>query len=350
LLGPPAAALLAAPLTAILLMQIRHNLTKLCLFVFSFLHQYEVDCGPGERRQYLRKYSKMDVITHVRTFSAVVRYGSFTEAAHQLNVVPSVVAKRIGQLEQELNTRLFERTTRKIVLTEAGERFHTRAADLVADFEELVASVERDAGKLEGHLSVMAPTTLTVRALGPVLRRFLEQHPKITMQISLVDHSVNPAENGVDIAISGRLASYDGVVDVPLCPVRPVLCAAPAYLQHHAEPKHPRDLGRHACLVFSPTGTNWNFQTSRGMVSVDVMPRLTTDDNLTLLDAARAGLGVALLPKYVASSALESGELQQLLPSYSPQENWFKAYVPRRRMKLARVAALLDWLVAEMPD
>ncbi|MBU9205435.1 LysR family transcriptional regulator [Burkholderia multivorans] len=331
-------------------MQIQVNLTKLYVFAFDYLHQSDRLALAGQIDYVRGKDRKMDVITHVRTFAAVARYGSFTEAAHQLDIAPSVVARRISQLEKELNTRLFERTTRKVTLTEAGERFHTRAAELVADFEELVTSVERDAGKLEGHLSVMAPTTLTVRALGPILRSFLEQHPRITMQISLVDRSVNPAESGVDVAISGRLASYDGVVDIPLRPVQPVLCAAPSYLQRQALPTHPRDLARHACLAFSPTGTTWNFHTSRGIVSVDVVPRLTADDNLTLLDAARSGLGIALIPKYVAGTALESGELEPLLPDFLPQENWFKAYVPRRRMNLARVKALLDWLGAQWVD
>ncbi|RKP46130.1 LysR family transcriptional regulator [Pararobbsia silviterrae] len=286
----------------------------------------------------------MDVITHVRTFVAVVRGGSFTEAAHKMGVVPSVVARRIAQLEAELKSQLFERSTRKVVLTEAGERFYGRAGDVVEDFEALMSAVERDAGKLEGPIRVMAPTTITLAQLGQVFCRFLEAHPRITMQISLVDHSANPAESGYDVAISGRLASYDGVVDIPLRPVRPILCATPAYLDTHPKIQHPRDLAHHACLVFSPTGTTWNFQSSRGVVSVDVSARLQADDNMTLLEAARAGLGVALLPQYVSAQALGAHELVEVLPDFSPQENWFKAYVPRRRMRTARVKALIDWL------
>jgi DNA-binding transcriptional LysR family regulator len=286
----------------------------------------------------------LDVITHVRTFTVVARYGNFTEAAHQLEVVPSVIARRIAQLEQELDTRLFERSTRKVTLTEAGERFYTRAVTLVSDFEDLVASVERNAGKLEGHLRVMAPTTLTLQQLAPVLCAFLDEHPHITLDLSLVDHSANPAESGFDIAISGRLASYDGVVDIPLRPVQPVLCASPAYLRDARPLVHPRDLTSHPCLVFAATGTNWQFQSARGVVSVDVTPRLRADDNLTLREAACTGLGVALLPMYVASEAIASGQLTQLLPQFAPQENWFKAYVPRRNLNVARVRALIDWL------
>lgn len=286
----------------------------------------------------------MDTTTHIRTFVEVVRCGGFSEAARQLGVVPSVVARRVAQLEQELNTRLFERTTRKVALTEAGERLHARAAGVVAEFEDLLQAVRRDEGKPEGHLRVMAPTTLTLERLGDVFCDFLQAHPRITLELCLVDRSTNPAEAGFDLAISGRAAIYEGVVDVPLGPVQPLLCAAPAYVRAHGEPAHPRELADHACLVFAPTGTAWAFQGSRGTASVDVRPRLLADDNRTLLRATLAGLGIALLPRYIGGEALARGELLTLLPRFAPQENGFKAYVPRRKMGLARVNALLEHL------
>ena len=119
----------------------------------------------------------MDTTTHLRTFIAVVRGGGFSDAARQLGVVPSVVAKRIAHLEQELHTRLFDRTTRKVTLTEAGEKLVSRASGIVAEFEELLHSVRRDEGMPEGHLRVMAPTTLTMAQLGPVFCSFLAARP-----------------------------------------------------------------------------------------------------------------------------------------------------------------------------
>ncbi len=283
----------------------------------------------------------MDLITHIRTFAEVVRAGSFSGAARGLHVVPSVVAKRIGQLERELGTRLFERTTRKVALTEAGESFHAKAMEVVANFEDLVHTVERDEGKLEGHIRVMAPTTLAIERLGPVFRSFLAEHPRISIELSLVGHSASPAERGFDIAVSGRAATYEGVVDIPLCPVKPLLCAAPSCLDTHAPLAHPRELANQPCLVFSATGNHWRFHSSRGVQSVEVRARLLADDNRTLLEAAIAGLGYALLPAYVASEALAQGRLREVLPRFAAQENWFKAYVPRRRLKLARVKALV---------
>lgn len=231
-----------------------------------------------------------------------------------------------------------------MTLTDAGEKFNARAAEVVTQFEELVSKVERDDGKVEGHIRVIAPTTLAIRELGPIFNQFLVEHPRVTLEVVLVDRSANPAEGNFDLAISGRLASYEGVVDIPLRPVRPILCAPPDYLSRAPALSHPRDLSEHACIVFSGTGADWHFVSAKGTVSVEVRPRLVADDNLSVLDAARRGLGVALIPEYVVRQNLESGALVGLLPKFEPQENWFKAFIPRRRLNVARVAALLKWL------
>ena len=290
----------------------------------------------------------MDAITQLRTFTTVVACGGFSEAARQMDVVPSGVAKRIRQLETTVGARLFDRTTRTVRLTEAGEKLHARAGVLVASFEDLVQSVERDASKLVGHLRVATPTTLTTVQLGPLFNAFLRRHDGITMEISLVDHSTNPAERDYDLAISGRPASYEGVVEIPLCPVDAVLCAAPGYLARHGRPRHPQALTEHACLVFKPSGRAWHFRSARGGISLDIPPRLVADDNLTLRDAALSELGIAALPAYVARPALEAGTLETVLDEFPLQETWFKAYVPRRRQHVARVAALVDWLVGHL--
>jgi DNA-binding transcriptional LysR family regulator len=196
----------------------------------------------------------------------------------------------------------------------------------------------------------MAPTTLTLFYLGGVLGEFMHAHPKVTIELSLVDQSVNPLEEGFDIAISGRSASYEGVVDVPLCSAQPLLCASPAYLERRGTPAHPRELMGHDCLVFKPIGVHWIFRSEQGDVDIDVSARLIADDNFTLLQAARASCGIAIIPRYVAAEALSKGELLVVLPGYPPHENWFKAYVPRRRLELAPVKTLLEWLKKKMVD
>lgn len=290
----------------------------------------------------------MDAFLNTKTFVLVARYQGFSEAARQLGVVPSVVAKRIAQLEKALGARLFERTTRSVRLTEAGEKLFARAGVLVASFDDLMQSVERDESRLVGHIHVMAPNTLTLTYLGQVFTDFLAQHEKITMAITLVDEAVNPAERGVDIALNGRSASYEGVLDIPLCSTQVIACAAPAYLARKGEPAHPAELVDHDCLVFRANGMSWQFHSPRGAIHVDIAPRLFADDNMTLLRAAVAGLGITVIPRYIARNALSTGALVKVMADYPSQENWFKAFVPRRRLGVARVTALVEHLKARM--
>lgn len=290
----------------------------------------------------------MDAFVNIKTFVLVARYQGFSHAARQLDVVPSVVAKRIGQLEEALGARLFDRTTRSVRLTEAGEKLFAKAGELVTSFDDLLASVDRDESKLAGHIRVAAPTALTFAWLGQVFTDFLAGQERITMDIVLQDDAVNPAERGFDLAISGRSASYEGVVDIPLCPTRAVLCAAPAYLARKGAPANPGELAGHDCLVFRPSGTHWQFTGARGIVHIEITPRLVADDNMTLLRAAVAGLGIVLLPQYIARRELGNGTLVRLLPDALPAETWFKIFVPRRKRHIARVDALVDFLVRRM--
>jgi DNA-binding transcriptional LysR family regulator len=160
-----------------------------------------------------------------------------------------------------------------------------------------------------------------------------------------VDRSVNPAEEGFDLAISGHAASsYEGVVDVPLHPFEQVLCASPQYLARRGTPRHPHDLEDHDGLFFKPLGTAWRFDSEQGQLSIDVRPRLIANDNVTLRAAALAGNGIAMLPRYVSGDALKAGTLVPLLQGYALPRSWFRAHVTQHRAKLARISTLIEWL------
>jgi DNA-binding transcriptional LysR family regulator len=287
----------------------------------------------------------VDLLSNLRAFLVVARCGGFSEAARELNVVPSVAAKRVTQLEHVMGTKLFTRSTRKVALTDAGHKFQVRARALVAEVDDAFRSLKRNSNRLDGHIMLMAPTTLTTLVLSDALGGFLRAHEHITMELALIDRSVNPAEEGFDLAISGHAAtSYDGVVDIPLHPLEQLLCASPAYLERRGMPLHPRDLAGHDGLFFKPLGTAWRFDSERGQISVDVHPRLIANDNITLRAAAVAGNGVAALPRYVADSAIEAGTLVALLQGYALPKAWFRAHVTRHRAKLPRIEMLIEWL------
>jgi DNA-binding transcriptional LysR family regulator len=287
----------------------------------------------------------MDMVANLRAFVGVARFGSFSEAARQLNVVPSVAAKRVTQLEHAVGTQLFERSTRKVNLTEAGEKFLARARTLIADLDDTVAGLRRSGDRLEGRILMMVPTTLHMLVLSDVLSGFLREHEHITMELALINRSVNPAEEGFDLAITGHAAnSYEGVLDVPLYPIEQVICASPTYLQRRGTPLHPHDLEGHDGLFFKPLGSAWRFDSEQGQLTVDVRPRLIADDTLTLRAAALADNGIAMLPRYVVGDAIRAGQLVELLREYPMPKSWFRAHVTQSRARLARITALLEWL------
>ncbi|MCY0965099.1 LysR family transcriptional regulator [Parathalassolituus penaei] len=286
----------------------------------------------------------MDTLTNLKTFLAVSSHGNFTSAARSLHVVPSVVAKRIAQLESTLGNRLFDRTTRTLELTDAGQRLLPSARQCLTEFEGLLQQAAMDDSKLEGHLRLMLPTTISMAALSRSVTRFMAQHPRITVETLMSDRSVSPLEENIDVMISGRLAHYDGVVQVPLAPTLVGLFAAPEYLEQYGRPEHPSQLVDHSCLVFSPQGKTWAFESSKGPVYVDVQPRLSSDDNYTLCVGAEQSLGLAILPGYIARDGVQSGRLVKVMTAYPPQDRWYRAHIPKRNENLARVTALCKWL------
>lgn len=287
----------------------------------------------------------MDMVANLRAFLTVARYGGFSDAARQLNVVPSVAAKRVSQLEHAIGTKLFERSTRKVVLTEAGERFQTRARGVLAELDDTLAGVRRSADRLEGRIRMMVPTTLHMLVLAKSLGAFQHEREHITLELALVNRSVNPAEEGFDLAVTGHAAnSYEGVVDIPLCAYEQALCASPDYLQRRGIPAHPRDLADHDGLFFKALGTAWRFDSAQGELNIDLPARLIADDFLTLRAAAAQGNGIARLPRYVANDAIENGQLVEILPAFPAPRTWFRAHVTQHRARLARITALLDWL------
>ena len=284
----------------------------------------------------------MDTVTNLRTFIAVVHYESFAEAARQIHVVPSVVAKRIAQLEKTMGAKLFIRSTRTVKITDAGMRLYAKARQVLDQFDDLVEDVQRDSGKLEGHIRLMLPTTLSMMYLDQVVADFIARNDRITLEVVLADRTVSPLENGFDIMVSGRTAHYDGVAQIPLAPIQVVMCASKEYLANHPTITHPSDLADHACLVFSPQGAAWSFETPKGVVYVDVQAKMTADDNKTLCLAAMNGSGVAQLPYYSAEKALKDGQLVSLLENFPPPERWYRAYVPRRKLGHARINTLAE--------
>ncbi|OVZ56335.1 transcriptional regulator [Pigmentiphaga sp. NML080357] len=289
----------------------------------------------------------MDTIANLKAFLEVARAGSFVGAARRLRVAPSVVTKRVEQLEWRTGQRLFERTTRRVSVTEAGRLFMPTAARLVNDLDDAIAQLQKRPRALEGRLRIKVPTTLSAFYLGGMLARFQNQHPNITMDVLALDRPVDPVQEGFDMAIGMFPASFGGSVDVGLCAVPRLAVAAPAYLARNEAPRHPSELLRHQILNFQPLGATWTFEGKTGPVAVSVTPRVDSNDGLILLQNALEGNGVTLLTSYLLLPAIQAGRLVTLLPEFRVADIWVRAMVPENRMQIERVQALLDFLRAE---
>jgi DNA-binding transcriptional LysR family regulator len=292
--------------------------------------------------------SSMDTLLNIKAFLTTARAGSFSAAARQLGVAPSVITKRISRLEDQMDAKLFLRSTRQLLLTDVGERYLPRYQAIVGEVEEALSGAAELASGVEGHLRIKAPTTVTINYLGTILSDFQDVHPGVSLEVVLVDRSVNPIEEGYDVAIGALPASYANVIDEPLCPYPRVLCAAPDYLDRRGAPQHPRDLVDHDCLTFHATGSTWSFESPRGRINVEVRTRFSANDTQILHDIACRSRGIAVVAEYIARQSLASKRLVPVLPAFPVAELWLKALVPLNKSRKPAMQALISYLKQEL--
>lgn len=286
----------------------------------------------------------MDDIQNFRAFIKTAETGSFSAAAREIGIAASVITKRVTQLEHRLRGQLFERTTRRVTLTALGERTLPLALKLVGEFDRSLSRLRDPHPFLEGHLRIKTPTTMSHLILGELFAEFQMLHAGISMDVFLIDRPVDPIEEGLDIAFGGASASFGNVIDIPFMPLEYVVCAAPAFIEEHGAPAHPRDLTRMRCLNFFPTGTVWHFHTPEGEISVNTSPVISSNDLTVILSAAVRGNGIAKLPRYVASQAIKRGDIVELLPGTSLEDIWIKALIPEGRLDYPPVEALIEFV------
>ena len=290
----------------------------------------------------------MDSIENLRTFVTVADTGSLAAAARRLDIAASVVTKRIVQLESRVNTRLFDRTTKRVALTESGARYLPRARRLIHDYDEVFLAMSHSPRQVEGHIRIRVPTPMAIGFMAEALAKFQRQYPRVSLDVVLQDRGVvSPGEEGFDIAITGAPRSFPGVVDEPICPLHKGLCAAPAYLERRGAPQHPCELARHDCLLFASLGTRWEFESATmPPVLVEVRPKLSANDHFVLTVAALRANGIALVPSYAVSTALRNGTLVRVLPRFTVPPTWLKATVPESRAGMPQVRSLVAFLKA----
>jgi DNA-binding transcriptional LysR family regulator len=295
-----------------------------------------------------RMIAPMDIITNLRTFLEVARASSFSAAARKLNIATSVVTKRIEQIESTTGRRLFERTTRKVDLTEAGHRLFSHAERITSDLHEALTQMREAPTDLIGPLRIKMPTTLTAFYLTGTIARFQAVHPNVTMEVLVLDRVVDPIREGFDMALSMFPTSFGGVIPITICRIRRTVVASPEYVERIGQPAHPAELTLFDTLNFQPLGAIWTFEGDLGPLSVTLRPTLNSNDGQTLLDSVLRSNGIALLSAFIVQPAIDDGRLVPILKDFPVRDFWLRALIPEERMQVPRVQAFLDFLRADL--
>lgn len=290
-----------------------------------------------------QKAMMADKFEDLRVLTAVVSAGGFTAGAERLNIAKSAVSRRIRELEDRLGTRLFDRTTRRVQLTEAGREFHERAVDLLDGLERAEEAASSASGDLKGRIRLAAPVSFTTHCLASALGQFLDDHPGVTLSIDTDDRIVDLVRDGFDMAIRIARLPDSTLVARRLTTIRRVCVASPSLLDRFGMPQTPEDLSRFPGVLYSniDEAENWAFS---GSFAASIISRIDFSNGEAMREAAIAGLGVAVLPTFIIHDAVRRGELSIILEKYMQPPVSIYAVHPSRRNQTARARALIDFL------
>ncbi|HEO1695231.1 TPA: LysR family transcriptional regulator [Pseudomonas aeruginosa] len=289
-----------------------------------------------------------DPFRGISVFMQVIQAGSFTLAAERLDMSKSGVAKSIARLEADLGVRLFQRTTRRVSLTDEGRQFSDGCARAIAELENVQTQVTTRQQELAGRLRVDLPVVFGRRWVLPALLEIAAAHPALELDVTLSDRRVDLVEDGIDLVIRiGPLQDSATLIAKPLGVQQAVLVARPDYLARHGLPRTPDDLHAHACITFGSGGQArpWHFLDRNGRSqALAIRGRLGLNHSEAILDAALAGHGIALLSDWLVAEHLAAARLTRVLPGASTQGFPIHAVWQKNQRLSAKVRHVVDLL------
>ena len=295
----------------------------------------------------------MDRLTALQVFAQVVESGSFAKAAAKLGLSTSAVSRHVAELEAHLQTRLLNRTTRRVSLTETGRAFYERTVQLLADLEEAEREASRAAVVPRGVIRLTTAVNFGVRHLAPAIAEFLAKHGELRFDVSLSDRIVDLVEEGFDLAIRIGGPGPQNLVARKLGETRVMLCASPAYLAAHGTPQVPEDLERHNCFTYeyvSPRNV-WHFRDPSGRErQVRVSGNLHSNNGDLAAEVAARGGGIVFEPAFIVGPEVRAGRLVPLLQDFVPPPVPIFAVYPSRKHLSAKVRAFVDFLVERFAE
>ncbi len=295
-------------------------------------------------RRKSREEPTVTAITDLEIFARVARTGNMSAAGREMGLSPAVVSKRISLLEERLNTRLFQRTTRQLTLTETGEGYFKRVVDILSLIDEAEDFVNRRNTKPRGVLKVTAPTSFSRLHIAPYLPKFLAKYPEIELEFHLTDNFVDIIRDGFDLAIRIGELQDSSLVQRKLAPDTRVVCAAPKYIDHSGMPKTVQELDFHNCLS-AGAQDYWRLTGPDGAHQLRVKGNIRSNSFEFIREALMAGLGVGLRSVWDIAGDLRNGDLKIVLPDYRGADSVaIYAVYPCRDFMPEKVNVFIDFL------
>ena len=291
----------------------------------------------------------MDPLRQMQAFVSVVQAGSFVAAAERLDTSKAVVSRLVQELEASLGTRLLNRTTRRLSLTDAGTDYVERCRQILEDVSDANAAASLGASQIGGRLKINAPLTFGNLHLAPLWGEFLKLHPQVELDITLTDRVVDLVDEGFDMAVRISQQSNSTLVSRTLARDRMVMCASPHYLRQAEPIVTLDDLATHSVMAYAwwSGGDEWQFEDAQGKpVRVLTHPRLRTNSGDTCRAAALADQGVIYQPQFLVGEDLRTGRLLPVLPTLRGPEIAVNVVYPTRKHLPGKVRAMVDFLVA----
>ena len=292
----------------------------------------------------------MDKLVAMRAFVEICDQGSLTAAAEVLDKSQPTMARLLSNLENELGTRLLRRTTRRLALTEPGRGYLAQCRRILADIEQAELALAAGDPEPHGELRITAPTAFGERHIGPVALRFMQRHPRVRIDLLLLNRVVNLLEEGVDLAVRIGALPDSSLIARPVGQMRRVVVASPALLQATGVPGHPRDLEQLPCVRLrglSPAGS-WRFEDGGETLAINPLGVFTSNHTNSAVQACSSAIGFGMFLAYQVAPLLETGQLQPVLEDFEPPAQPVNLIYSDARLMSPSLRALLEFMRQEL--
>ncbi|OOD24323.1 LysR family transcriptional regulator [Haemophilus influenzae] len=288
----------------------------------------------------------MDKLNAISIFCKVIETQSFTLAAKQQNISVAMASKLVSQLEEHLKTRLLQRTTRKIMPTEAGMMYYQRCQGILLDLDEADSSITQLTSSLQGNLLISVPRDFGLLFIAPNLPTFMAKHPHLHIEVEFNDKKIDLLSEGYDLALRIGYMEDSSLVSRKIGTTTVHFAASPNYLETNGIPQTPDDLEHHNGLLYknAMNQVNWVGSRINQTQRFKIQSKVVSNSGFALLNMAKAGLGIANLPKFILGRSFEKGELIEILPEYKQQKLEIHVVYPNRRHLPIKVRAFIEFL------